>query len=285
MLALGLGLTAALLWAVHDLLVRKLSQHMAILPIMLVVMAAGSVALMAPAIYLRDDWAGLSVRAMALAAAGGLAVTVAIGALYRAYSMAPVRIVAPVVGAYPILSLVIAALQGRPVTLADWLAVAAVVGGIAIVSVFYEQQDETDPPSPLLAISWSALSALGFAVTFALGHEAVREGSELPVILITRLVALGCTGLLCLRYHSRLSTLRGYWGLVILMGVIDAIALSAVTASGRLPQAEYASVSSSLFGVGTILLAMVFLGERLQRVQWIGVIIVFGGIAALTLQG
>jgi drug/metabolite transporter (DMT)-like permease len=91
MLALGLGLTAALLWAVHDLLVRKLSQHMAILPIMLVVMAAGSVALMAPVIYLRDDWAGLSVRAMALAAAGGLAVTVAIGALYRAYSMAPVR--------------------------------------------------------------------------------------------------------------------------------------------------------------------------------------------------
>jgi drug/metabolite transporter (DMT)-like permease len=70
-----------------------------------------------------------------------------------------------------------------------------------------------------------------------------------------------------------------------MMGVLDAIALSAVTASGRLPQAEYASVSSSLFGVGTILLASYFLKEQLTALQWAGVATVFAGIAALSLQG
>ena len=44
MLALGLGLTAALIWAVHDLLARKLSQGAALLPIVLVVLGAGTLA-------------------------------------------------------------------------------------------------------------------------------------------------------------------------------------------------------------------------------------------------
>ena len=69
------------------------------------------------------------------------------------------------------------------------------------------------------------------------------------------------------------------------MGAFDAVALALVTASGNLPQAEYASVSSSLFGMGTILLASYFLNERLRWMQWGGVAAVFGGIATLSLQG
>jgi drug/metabolite transporter (DMT)-like permease len=134
MLALSLGLTAALIWAVHDLIARKLSQGAALLPIVLLVLVSGSVVLLAPSLVF-GDWASLSVRAVLLASAAGLAFALAIGALYRAFSMAPARIVSPIIGAYPIISLALAVAQGRPVTLADWLAVAAVVGGISIVSL------------------------------------------------------------------------------------------------------------------------------------------------------
>jgi drug/metabolite transporter (DMT)-like permease len=284
MLALGLGLIAALLWAVHDLLARKLSQETTILPIILLVLAAGSVALIFPS-FAWGDWDGLSAPAIALAAAAGLTFSVAIGALYKAFSIAPVRIVSPIVGAYPMISLLIAAMQGRPVTFADWLAVLAVVVGIAIVSFTYAEMGPADQKSPLPAMGWSALSACSFAMTFALGQEAARQGSELPTILITRLVACFSIAVLFLWARPSKGALRGNWWLVAMMGVLDAIALSAVTASGRLPQAEYASVSSSLFGVGTILLASYFLKEQLTALQWAGVATVFAGIAALSLQG
>ena len=48
MLALICGLTAACAWAVHDLLVRKIGQEAPILPMMLAVLAAGTVALVLP---------------------------------------------------------------------------------------------------------------------------------------------------------------------------------------------------------------------------------------------
>lgn len=286
MLALSLGLTAALIWSVHDLLARKLSPGAALVPIVLLVLASGSVVLVVPALVF-GDWAGLSGRAVALSCAGGLAFALAIGALYRAFSMAPARIVSPIIGAYPMISLGFAVAQGRAVTLGDWLAVVAVVGGIAVVSL---TSDDADGPggalgSNLPAMGWSALSACAFAATFALGQEAARQASELPTILITRLVAVLVMAALFVGLRSSLSSLRGNWAVIALMGAMDAVALSMVAASGRLPKAEYASVSASLFGVGTILLASYFLNEKLRPVQWLGVITVFGGIASLSLQG
>jgi EamA-like transporter family len=145
MLALNLGLTAALIWAVHDLMARKLSQGAALLPIVLLVLVSGSAVLLAPSLVF-GDWRSLSVYAVLLSCAAGLAFTLAIGALYRAFSMAPARIVSPIIGAYPILSLAIAVAQSRPVTIADWLAVAAVVGGIAIVSLTESDEADSDRP-------------------------------------------------------------------------------------------------------------------------------------------
>ncbi len=286
MLALSLGLTAALIWAVHDLMARKLSQGAALLPIVLLVLVSGSVVLLAPSLVL-GDWTSLSVRAVLLSCAAGLTFALAIGALYRAFSMAPARIVSPIIGAYPIISLALAVAQGRSVTFADWLAVAAVVGGISIVSLTAGGDATSDkrPQSYRSAMGWSFLSACGFASTFAIGQEAARQASELPTILITRLIAVVVIGVLFLWTRSALSSLRGNWVVLAIMGAFDVVALSLVTASGNLPRAEYASVSSSLFGVGTILLASYFLNEKLRLLQWVGVATVFGGIATLSLQG
>lgn len=283
MLALGFGLTAALIWAVHDLLARKLSQGADLLPIMAVVLASG-IAALAPVAVAGGDWAAMTPRATGIAVASGLSFVVAIGCLYKAFSIAPVRLVSPVIGAYPLLSLAIAATQGRPVSTGDWLAVTAIVLGIAIVALAARGDGaEGYAASPRVALGWSALSALGFAVTFALAQEAVRHGSELPVALVARAVALAAIlGLAGMR-PSRLRPAPGQLAVLCLMGVLDAAALGLVTASGGLPQAEYAAVASSLFGVLTVLLASWFLREHVRPVQWLGIATVFAGIAALGL--
>ena len=285
MLALGLGVLAAVIWAVHDLLARKLSQGAELVPIVLWVLISGSAVLVIPALVF-GDWGGLSGKAVLLAGAAGLSFAVAIGALYRAFSMAPARIVSPIIGAYPVLSMMFATAQGRSVTLADWVSVLAVVAGIAIVSLTGDHGagPANAQKSPIPAMRWSCLSAVAFAITFALGQDAARQGSDLPTILITRLVAGLTMGGVFLVAKSSFASLSGNWRLISVMGVFDALALSLVAASGRLPQAEYAAVSASLFGVGTILLASYFLNEKLHLLQWVGVVMVFGAIAVLSLQ-
>lgn len=285
MLALTFGLVAALIWAVHDLLARKVTQGAALLPILTVVLAAGTLAL-APVALIQGDWAEMTAPAVAISVTYGLAYSLAAGALYKAFSIAPVRLVSPVIGAYPMLSLVIALAQGRPVTMADWLAVLAIVIGIAIVAVSTrDDSPESYAASPTVALGWATLSAVGFAATFALGHEATRQGAELPVMLIGRTVALAVVVALAVTQGSSLKPQRGQVWLIALMGVIDAMALGLVTAAGNLPRAEYASVTSSLFGVLTVFLAAWFLAERVRLVQWLGIAAVFSGIATLGLQG
>ncbi|MBL4916281.1 DMT family transporter [Szabonella alba] len=288
MLALGFGLTAALLWAVHDLLARKLSQGAGIVAMALIVLASGALALL-PLVLLAGDWSTMTGRAWAGAAASGLAFALAVGSLYRAFSLAPVRLVSPVVGSYPMLVLLIAVAQGRPVTPGDWLAVAVIVAGIAIVALAARGDGpEGYAAGPAVATGWAALSALGFAATFALAQEAVRQGSDLPVMLVARITALAAF-LILLRMvrtgKGRPPLLRSQIWVLCAMGVLDALSLGFVTVAGGLPKAEYASVASALFGVVTVLLAAWFLHERVRPVQWLGIAVVFTGIGALSLRG
>jgi drug/metabolite transporter (DMT)-like permease len=280
MVALALGLTAALCWAVHDLFVRKLSQGTELVPLMVAVLAAGSVALVVP-VLIWGEWGLMTGPAVWLALAAGVAFAVAFGSLYKAFSLAPVRVVSPIIGAYPMMSLGLAVAQGRPVTAGDWLAVTAIVGGIAVVALTGDDEKPGPQARTGQAMAWAALSACGFAVTFALGQAAARTGSELPAILITRIAALICVALLLLLRRSKPQPIGRQWKVMAAMGVLDAIALGAVMLSGSLPHAEYASVASALFGVLTILLATQFLNERVRPVQWLGIAVIFAGIGKL----
>ena len=284
MLALICGLASAVSWAVHDLLVRKLAQGGSVLPMMLVVVSSGCIA-MAVAALVWGGWAQMTGAAYGYALATGVAYVVGMLGLYRAFQLAPVRIVAPVLGSFPMMSLGIAAWQGAGVGLIEWLAVLAIVAGIAMVALHSEGDSEVQRPPLVPALLWAAFGAVGFALTFALGQEAVRQGAVVPTILVARLTSAGVIAVLVLTARAPVAQVRGSVWLLALMGVLDATALALVQAAARLPHPEYASVASSLFGVLTILLAWRFLGERVQRLQWLGIAVVFVGIAVLSAQG
>jgi drug/metabolite transporter (DMT)-like permease len=65
------------------------------------------------------------------------------------------------------------------------------------------------------------------------------------------------------------------------MGLLDAVALGAITLAGGLPNPEFAAVVASIFGVITVLLARVFLQEQVNALQWGSILVVFAGVAAL----
>jgi drug/metabolite transporter (DMT)-like permease len=51
--------------------------------------------------------------------------------------------------------------------------------------------------------------------------------------------------------------------------------------AGGMPDAQYAAVAASIFGLLTIVLAWALLGERMTRPQWLGCATAFAGIGYL----
>lgn len=285
MLALICGLTAACAWAVHDLLVRKIGQEAPILPMMLAVLAAGTVALVLPTALIAE-WQMMTGPAYGFSAAAGLAYVLGMGGLYRALSLAPVRIVAPILGSFPMISLGFAAIGGKAVSGVELAAVLAIVGGIAIVALAGRAEEGAGHSTRMgEAMLWSLAGTVGFATTFWLAQEGARQGDEMASIAVTRLVALAAVFAIVLAARAPWRAPKGTGRSLAVMGVLDAIAISLVTLSGRLPNPEYAAISSSLFGVLTILLAWKILKEAVLPAQWLGIVAVFAGIAALSSQG
>lgn len=282
MLSLGLGLIAACAWAVHDLLVRKIGQHGPLLPMMVVVLAAGALGLAVP-VAIVADWGKMTDTAYANAGAAGLAYVLGMGGLYKAFSLAPVRLVAPILGAFPMISLGLAALGGKAVSGLEVAAVLAIVGGIAVVALTGRDNEAIRQPGA--AILWSLAGTVGFALTFWFAQEAARQGDEVAGIMVTRLVALVVMLALALALRAPLRDLGGARKTLFGMGLLDATAISLVTLSARLPNPEYAAIASSLFGVLTILLAWRLLKESVLPLQWAGITTVFAGIAVLSSQG
>ena len=280
MLSLTLGMIAACAWGVHDFCIRFVSQRGGILPAIATVMVGGALFLL-PISGAFGNWSAMTLQSFGLSVISGAVYLVGCISLYKAFGIGPVRVVAPIVGSYPILSIGWAALMGQPVLWDQWLAVGCVIMGVAIVGMLSDHSESDG--SQRAAIGWSLVGAGGFAMAFAVGHLATQAGSELPVILVTRLTAAtGAIILLALSSGAKMPE-RSAWPLLALMSLLDALALGIVIAAGNLHRPEFAAVAASTFGIITIILAWLFLKERMTGGQWFGVAVCFLGIGYLVL--
>ena len=98
---------------------------------------------------------------------------------------------------------------------------------------------------------------MGFAATSGFGQAAVATGNEALSMLITRTVAFAARLAVCI------------------------LVLGCVSLAGLWPHSEHASVTSSIFGMITIILAWAFHNEPMTRTHWIYVSLTFLGVLGL----
>lgn len=279
MSALALGLLAALCWGVHDLSVRYISQSVSVIASLMIVLIVGAV-LQLGLVAAWGDINPMPKPAVFYAIASGGFYLLAGLSMFKAFHRGPVRLVAPLVASYPVLSITVAIWRGSTVSPWQWLAVIAIGLGVSIVAAKSDDVD-TPYPAPGPTIALSLLAAAGFATSFALGQYATELSDEFNVSLIGRVTAIGALAVIALA--SRMSIWPGIKALPLLcvMGVLDAVAILSVIAAGGLPNAQYASVSASVFGLLTVVLAWLVLKERMAPSQWFGCVVAFAGIGYL----
>lgn len=279
--SLLLGLTAALVWGAHDFNVRRVSAAADAAALYLLVLGFGALWL-APFALSSDGWGDLTAGLTAFTALAGLVYAFGVYALYRAFAIGPVRLVAPICGAYPLLSVGLAMVQGRPVEGLVWLAAVAVLGGVALVA---RGEGGSAQGSKQAAIGWSVAAATGFFASLGMLHSAAEAAADLPVALIARVS--GFAGILALVTLRRVEVRPALtvWPILAMMAVLDLGGMFFVTTAGSFDRPEFASVTSSCFGLVTVLLAWRFLAEPVRPAQWGGIAVVFAGVAVLSLQG
>jgi drug/metabolite transporter (DMT)-like permease len=229
-----------------------------------------------------DGLVQISPAASSLAALAGVFFLMASLGLYGAFQRGPVRLVSPIIASFPILSVFWAASMGADITFLQWAAVLIILGGVSVVAILSDDSHEDVPPKGL-TILYAGIAAIGFAGTFAITQLAAEMSDHLPVTLVTRVTAIALLIGVILLWRLPFWPGRRALGVLVLMGLADGIALLSIVSAGGLPDAQYAAVAASLFGLLTIVMAWAFLKEKMTVPQWLGCAVTFAGIGYLAL--
>jgi drug/metabolite transporter (DMT)-like permease len=282
MVAILGGLGAALSWAIATLASSRSSRMIGAVSVLGWVMTVGFLAALGPALLTRPERLGLSEVAGLVTT--GLSHNIGLLLAYRALSIGRVSIVAPITSTEGAAAALLA------VALGDSLAgtTALILGAIALGVVLAAAERAADPPSgPRLDPSHNreaALYALAAAATFSIGlvlSGRLGAGGMPPawVMLGSRTVGLTVIVLpLVLTRRFRLT--RAALPLVIVAGLLEVFG-GGVYVVAASHDVAIAAVVSSQFAAFAAVGGFFLFGERLQRLQLIGVVIIALGITAL----
>ncbi len=213
-------------------------------------------------------------------AAAGIAGAVALTQFFRALALGTMSVVAPIAavisGAVPVVAGFV--LGERPSAIA-WLGIGLALPAIACIS--REHSDVVDKMRPDVLLS-AVLGGFGFGVFFVLLDRTGDGAGIQPLISarVTSVVIIGSIGLAT----GRLEAVRGrLLGIIAVSGVFDMAANVLFLYSVREGLLALGSVISAMYPASTLVLARTVLGERLQRIQIVGLVLAGVAVALVAL--
>jgi drug/metabolite transporter (DMT)-like permease len=284
MIAISLGVLAGLCWGVHDLTAKRFADETGPLRMAFWVMALGFV-VMLPIVLWRGTLWQAGVDGLTIAAIMGLFYAGAIGSLFKAFSLAPVSVVGPFTAGYPALVIFWNIANGLAPSALEWLALAFAASGALVVARTGPKDGGLNVVAPAklpAVLAASLMASLCFASTIVLGQWGAVAIGQFETTLVSRLPGALVLLPFALQEQKIKAAISPFaWGGVLLMAVLDVAAVSAVNAAGLFPGVEYSAMGISLYGGIAVLLAMLFLKEKVSRGQWLGIAMVVAGVALL----
>ncbi len=278
------GLCAALGWGSADFIARftgrAIGHHQSLLGMLSVGAIVMSLIIFlfdVPFVYTASGWWLLLLT--------GIGTMVATLLLYQGLTRGPVTIVAPIVGSFPIFNVIFALLQGSRPGILQWIAMFTVFSGVWLIACAasqYESQPGYNRRHLNRTIIIALASSFGFGITVTAAQTAGLIYGELQTVCIARWISLFSLGLIFVWKRQMPVITPSCWPLIGVQGLMDTGAYVALAWSAHTDNAEIAAVVSSGFSLVTVILARLFLKEKMNRTQWCGVICIIAGVVALT---
>ena len=274
-----LALAASLSWGVGDFLGGVKAR---VLPSLTVLAVSQPFGLAALGIAVAARGTGIPGDEVAWAALAAVFGTVGLFAFYQGMAAGAMSVVTPIAAlaaGIPVIWGV--AVSGNQVSSLQAVGFAAAIGGSVAASL------ELRPERRQIAagVGWAVLAMFAFGAYYLPMHAASTQDWLWPAFLFRcTSVTLVWSAVLVRRAWPR--GLRGHWAALVAIGLLDtggnALYAAAAASHGLL---SVVSVLASLYPVVTVMLARALLGERVQRTQDVGIVLVLAGVVLITAGG
>lgn len=277
MLAIYLSLLACFCWGVSQFLAGIKTRTLPVLTLMTFTSAAGfTVFLIATAIR------GVPLPKepnLVFALLGGVAGIGGVYSLYRGLAVGAVSIVVPVSALCALVPVAVGLIQGEIPHIIQGIGIFAALCGGVFISLQRKAGDVK--PSTASGIIPAIGAALGFGTFFVL-MDVAGAVDPLWAAAASRLAALTLVLSAVVLVRPPLKINPAHLPVVAMIGTLDAAAALAYTTATTKGMLGLVSVVSSLYPVVSVVLAAIFLKERLRGIQRLGVFLIIVGIAMIS---
>lgn len=280
-----LGTAAALCWGMLDFLAGKTGRRIGPLPVTAAVTLFGlvliSLWLLAfgelPSLLRGDVWWPV---------VAGIGVALATLFLFTAITSGPISLAVPVAMSYPATSVLLGAFLGSIPSLTQLAFVALILIGAFLVACGESETGSAaaaeTPGRWRRTITFAILAHLTFVIGVFAGQKSALLFDEIQSVWISRLAGAAIMLPLMFARPAPIRPQIPYLPVLAAMGLLDVFAITLLFAAGKSAQPELANVCATASGAITIVLAWIFLHEKIAYLRWIGIAATFFGIAALS---
>jgi drug/metabolite transporter (DMT)-like permease len=290
-LAIFGGLGAAVMWATTTICSSRSSRMLPASSVLAWVMVVGLVVTL-PALVATGVPAGVDLDILAWLAVAGIGNVLGLLLEYAGLSIGKVGVVAPIASTEGAIAAIIAVAAGETLGTGAIAMLAVIAAGVVLAGLVTDPHGDelvagdsaSVPSSGRGRRNRAAALAVGAAVAFGVSlYAAGRVGLDLPVawvLLPPRLVGVVAIAI-PLALASRLRFSREVAPLLVVSGIAEVIGFVSFVLGARHGIA-IAAVLGSQFAALAAIAAFLFFGERLRRVQIVGVCAIAIGVAVLT---
>jgi drug/metabolite transporter (DMT)-like permease len=271
------ALLSSLLWGTADFLGGSVSRRRPALAVVGGSQAVGGVALLAAA-AITGQWRA-PADYLPWAVAAGLTGAAALVAFYASLAIGPMGIVSPIAASGVIVPVAYGLIQGeKPST----IQLAGII--VAVLGVLLASGPELTGRATLRPVLLALVAAVGFGVTLLMltGGGRISPIMTVATMRVTSMVVFVAIAL-------GISTVGGLRPMDLpilgLIGLSDAGANLLFSQASRGGLVAIVAVLGSLYPAATVILARAVDGERLRRVQNVGVVASLVGIALIGAGG
>jgi drug/metabolite transporter (DMT)-like permease len=277
-LALGLALGAALAWGTADFLGGLTTRG---LPVLTVLVASQGVGLLALGIVVAAGGGGEAPATADVfyGMLAGVALAVALGALYQGMAVGVMSVVSPISAAGAAIPIAFDLVRGDHPSIVQGAGVAAALAGVTLVSRGMAGAAGAGG-STSAGAGLGLLAAAGFGTFFVAIDSAAGSGvvwatiSQRAGVVSTVVLALAVV-------RPPIGVQRRLVVPLFSIGALDLTATMLFAAGTQEGLTSLVSVVASLYPAATIALAFLLLGERLHRVQQAGAVALLAGVALI----
>jgi drug/metabolite transporter (DMT)-like permease len=212
-------------------------------------------------------------------------------ALYRAFEVGILAIVSPIAASSAALAVVFALMSGETISMLHGIGIITALFGVALAATAFSSTRNASEAKMIevvpqrkgilpRGVAWALAASVGYSIIFwILGFRVTPVlGGVAPVWLI-RLTTLSTLALFAIPLKQNIHIPRGsVWWYIAGAGILDTAAYVSFTIGLTAGQVAIIGVIASLFSAVTVLLAWIFIREKLQWSQWLGVGIIFVAI-------